>query len=57
MDELKEKLKVDIKQFEKTCKSLGIGSMEYNYWNGCRCQAEVTLNHIKEIEDRKTKVG
>ena len=48
MNELSEKLKQDIKEFEDKCKKLSMFSTEYSYWNGCRCQAEVTLKFINE---------
>ena len=53
MKEVIDTLKVDIIEFTNKCKSLSIHSTEYHYWNGCRCQAEVTL---KQLESLKPKV-
>jgi hypothetical protein len=49
MEELKDSLLDDILVFTKKCQSLSIHSSEYAYWNGCRCQAEVTLKKVKEL--------
>jgi len=46
MDTLLAQLKKDIKDAEKKCKSLGVNTSEYHFWNGCRCQAEVILKLI-----------
>lgn len=41
-----EELKSDIETAEKECKKFSIHSTEYAYWNGVRCQGEVTLNRL-----------
>ncbi len=46
MNKVIEQLKKDIQEAEAICKKLSIHSTEYNYWNGCRCQAESTLKFI-----------
>jgi len=49
MEEIKIKIQNDKDQAEKICKSLNIHSTDYHYWNGVRCQAEVTLKYIEEL--------
>ena len=48
MEELIKEIESDIKGFEETCKKLKHTDNEYAYWNGCRCQAEVTLKRLKK---------
>ena len=51
MNKVIEQLKKDIQEAEAICKKLSIHSTEYNYWNGCRCQAEATLKFITSDTD------
>jgi len=44
-----EELKKNIQESKDICSKLSIHSTEYHYWNGCRCQAEVTLKFIKSL--------
>ena len=48
MNDLIKELEETIQEVTKTCKGLSIYSTEYHYWNGVRCQAEVTLNSINK---------
>lgn len=49
MQDIIDNLKKDIIEFTNKCGKLSIHSTEYHYWNGCRCQAEVTLKQLEAI--------
>ena len=52
LEKLKESTLEDIRVTDDICKALKIGSTDYSYWNGCRCQANVTLNLINSLSKK-----
>ena len=50
-----KELKSDIETAEKECKKSPINSTEYAYWNGVRCQGEVTLKRFEKCFESNDK--
>ena len=52
-----KELKSDLATAEELCKTSSINGTEYAYWNGVRCQAEVTLKRLQKTFELLAQVN
>ena len=52
-----KELKSDLATAEELCNTSPINGTEYAYWNGVRCQAEVTLKRFQKTFELLAQVN